>query len=324
MKKKTILLLGANGQLGSEFQWTLAPIGNIKAYSYPEIDFSKTNKLRSIIQKSKPDIIVNAAGYTDVDKAEVEKEKVFSINSTAVGIIGEEAANIDALLVHFSTDYIFDGRKTTPYIEMDQPNPLNVYSESKLLGEKLLSEINGKYFIFRTSWLYSKHQNCFTEKVLNWARKYEILRVVDDQIGSPTWARELARVVAQAISIAISGGEDWQIEHSGIYHLGGDGAVSRFQWAKEILSVDPNKDQQIVKKFLPAKTSDFPTPAPRPLMTALNCTKFKSIFSLSLPDWKEALHLAFSLDDKYFLFENINSGDLSKKHNPEDPCDFIK
>ena len=232
---------------------------------------------------------MNAAAYTAVDLAETERERAAKINAIAPGLLAEECHRLGAMFFHYSTDYVFDGTKGSPYIESDTPNPLSVYGRSKLEGEQLVRKAGGAHLIFRTSWVYSlRGQGGFISKVMQWSRRQETLRMVTDQVSNPTWARMLAEVAAQ---IAVRG-QKYVAERSGLYHLAGSGFASRLEWAKMILELDPNKQEQITKELLPALTADFPTPAERPLFSALDCSKFESTFDLKLPDWQTALRLA--------------------------------
>ena len=286
-----ILLFGKNGQLGWELQRTLAPHGTISALDYAELDLQDFDALRKTVRELKPELIVNAAAYTNVDKAESESEKAFAINSTVPGILAEEAARIDAPLIHYSTDYVFDGSKGQPYTETDLPDPLNVYGKSKLAGEKAIQAVSGFHLILRTAWVYSLRGDGFVTKVLKWARQNETLRIVDDQVSNPTWARMLAEITSQVVAR----GTNIVRERKGLYHLAGGGYASRFEWAREILKLDPKSKEQTVKDLLPSPTSEFPTPAQRPLFSALDCSSWESNFGLNLPSWKDALGLA--MDD---------------------------
>ena len=290
-----ILLIGKNGQVGWELQRTLASLGEIVALDYPEIDLTDESNTLAWVRRVEPKAIVNAAAYTAVDKAESEPELAMKINGTAPGILAEEARNLGALLLHYSSDYVFDGTKAEAYIESDPTNPLNVYGLSKLAGDKNIQQVDGNYIILRTTWVYSMRQDGFVRKVLEWARKNPELRIVSDQVGSPTWARALAEVTAQLL--AMSGGDlkGWLSERKGLYHLGGRGAVSRFDWAQKILEFDPNPNEQVVQKVIPAQTREFPTPATRPLYSPVDCSLFRHTFGICLPAWQDSLHLAFDL-----------------------------
>jgi len=248
--------------------------------------------IRKTVQEHRPEVIVNATAYTAVDKAESEPELAEAINGTGPGVLAEEARKLKAVLVHYSTDYVFDGTKGAPYVETDLPHPLNVYGESKLAGEQAIQSVDGAYLILRTAWVYSLRRDSFVSKVLGWARKNETLRVVDDQISNPTWARMLAEISALLIARAGVDFLPWLAERKGLYHLAGDGFASRFEWAKDILKLDPKTEEQVTKELVPAATVEFPTPAKRPLFSAVDCTKFKSTFGLQLPAWKQTLAIA--------------------------------
>jgi len=286
-----ILLIGKNGQVGWELNRTLLPLGEIIGVDYPEIDLAQGESIRDWIRQVRPQLIINAAAYTAVDKAESEPDLAMAINGTAPGIMAEESDAVNAALIHYSTDYVYDGTKGEAYIESDLPNPLNVYGWSKLAGDHNIQQVSGSYLIFRTTWVYSMQQGGFVQKVLGWAHRNETLRIVSDQVGSPTWARMLAEVTTQVLVKAGNDPYSWIRKRRGLYHLGGEGAVSRLEWAKAILRYDPKKEQQIVKEILPARTDDFPTPAKRPLFSTVNCTLFADTFGLRLPDWEIALRM---------------------------------
>lgn len=284
-----IFILAENGQLGWELCRTLAPLGEILAVDYPKIDLQNPETVCEMIRDIRPAVVVNAAAYTAVDLAETEHERARKINAVAPGVLAQECKRLGAMFLHYSTDYVFDGSKGSPYIESDSTNPLSVYGESKLEGEQLVQAAGGAYLIFRTSWVYSmRGQGGFISKVLQWSRQQETLRMVTDQVSNPTWARMLAEATAQIVAR----GHDYVTEHSGLYHLAGSGFASRFEWAKKILELDPNRQEQITKEILPAITADFPTPAERPLFSALDCSKFETTFDMKLPDWETALRLA--------------------------------
>jgi dTDP-4-dehydrorhamnose reductase len=286
-----LLLIGNTGQLGWELQRTLQPLGIVNALDYPEINLADPTSIRNTIQEYHPQVIINAAAYTAVDKAESEPEQAGAINGIGPGVLAEEAKKLNAVLIHYSTDYVFDGKKGAPYVETDNPNPLNVYGSSKYRGEQEIQQVGGSYLILRTSWVYSlRQQGGFVGKVLRWSRQQETLRMVDDQISNPTWARMLAEITSHVIAR----GEKYIHERAGLYHLSGDGLTSRFEWARLILELDPFRHEQLIKELLPAPTSEFPTPALRPLFSALNSVLFEQTFNLKLPSWQAALRLAVS------------------------------
>jgi dTDP-4-dehydrorhamnose reductase len=294
IKLPNILLFGKNGQLGWELNRSLLTLGNLIALDFPDIDLSNPDCIKPIIEETQPNVIINATAYTAVDKAETETDLAMAINAQAPGIMAEYSKKVNAALIHFSTDYVFDGSKGSLYVETDKPNPLSVYGQSKYLGEQAVEQIDDAYFIFRTSWVYSMRGDSFVTKVLKWSREKEELKIVDDQIGNPTWARSLAEITAQLL---VKGNDDirgWMIERKGIYHLAGDGYASRFEWAKAILENDTMKNEQKTKELKPVKTSSFPTPATRPLFSALSCDHFYTTFETKLPDWQLSLQQAMN------------------------------
>lgn len=289
-----ILLLGKYGQLGWELQRCLGTLGEITALDYPEIDLSHPEQIPPIVRQVKPDVIVNASAYTAVDRAESEPELAYTINAITPGVLAEEARAQGAALIHYSTDYVFDGNQTRPYLESDPPNPLSVYGQSKLEGEDVVRQVGGAYLILRTSWVYSLRRDSFVTKVLGWSRQQKTLRVVADQVSNPTWARMLAEATAQLLAKSGYRPTDYIENYSDLYHLAGSGYTSRLDWAKAILAEDPRKEEQVTREILPALTADFPTPAQRPLFSALNCQKFTDTFNLRLPDWRATLALAMA------------------------------
>ncbi|MFZ3070596.1 MAG: dTDP-4-dehydrorhamnose reductase [Anaerolineaceae bacterium] len=288
---KKILLFAKNGQLGWELQRALAPLGQVVALDYPTVDFSKPETLRQVVRAAKPDLIVNPAAYTAVDKAESKEDLAGRINRDSVAVLAEEALAARIPLVHFSTDYVFDGSKGSPYVESDPVHPLNVYGQTKLEGDQAVLTIGGAALILRTSWVYSIRQGGFVIKVLQWARQQEVLRVVDDQVSGPTSARLLAETTALLLAKADEDAFGWLAERTGVYHCAGDGACSRYEWAQEILALDPKKEEQMIKVLESAKSAEFPTPAERPLVSVLNCDKLEKTFGLRLPPWQEGLRL---------------------------------
>lgn len=292
-----ILLIGKNGQVGWELQRTLAPLGEVIAIDYPEIDLSVEQNTREWARRIAPDVIVNAAAYTAVDKAESEPELAMAINGTAPGVLAEEARSLGAVLIHYSSDYVFDGTKGEAYVETDAPNPLSAYGLSKLAGDQNVQQVGGTFLVLRPTWVYSMRQGGFVRKVLDWARQNPDLRIVSDQVGSPTWARALAEVTGQVLAMARGDLLGWLSDRKGLYHLGGRGAVSRLDWARKILEFDPHPEEQVVREIGSALTSEFPTPATRPLYSPIDCTLFADTFGICLPDWEQSLRLAMQLLD---------------------------
>jgi dTDP-4-dehydrorhamnose reductase len=290
-----ILLFGKIGQLGWELQRTLAPLGEITVLDYPEVDFTHPDSLHAVVRDNHPDLVINAVAYTAVDKAEAETETAQLINAAAPGVLAKAAREMGAGFIHYSTDYVFDGSKGSPYTEEDQPHPVNAYGQTKLEGEREVEQAGGAYWILRTSWVYTTRRDSFVTKVQQWSRSQSTLRMVTDQVGSPTWARMLAEVTTQALVRGMADLPNWMHETRGVYHLGGSGCASRFDWARAILKFDPHPETQLTREVLPALSAEFPTPAQRPLFTALDCTKFARRFGVALPDWQASLRLAMEV-----------------------------
>ena len=289
-----ILLLGSNGQLGYEANRTLFCYGDLVAVDYPDIDFTKTGEVLRTIKEIKPDLIYNAVAYTDVDKAEREEELSRMINAITPTEIANYCVQNNIPLMHFSTDYVFDGTKNSLYLETDTPNPINVYGKTKYDGELGIINSGCDYFIFRTSWVYSNRVGGFVNKVIRWAQNNEEIQIVDDQIGNPTWARTLAILSSHFVGKFKNDLNQFFRENRGVYHLGGGGYASRFEWTNSIISHLPEEILVKVKNILTAKTVDFPTPATRPLFTALDCSKFESTFNVKIPNWENSLKLMLS------------------------------
>ncbi len=287
-----ILLLGNTGQLGWELERTIAPLGDLNACDYPSIDLSDPHSLEQVFNDCRPDLLVNATAYTAVDRAETEPELADAINAKAPRWMAEMAFKNKAAFIHYSTDYVFDGSKGSPYVESDPPAPISVYGRTKWAGEQAIQQVGGAYLILRTSWVYSLRRESFVKKVLGWARVQNTLKLVTDQVSSPTWARALAEASGLLITQGKSDLFAWISEHHGLYHLAGSGYCSRFEWGEQILMLDPHKEEQVVSQLLPGLTSEFPTPARRPLFSALSCEHFYKTFHFQLPDWKLSLKLA--------------------------------
>ena len=291
-----ILLLGKNGQIGWELQRTLTPLGEVVALGSDEVDLAHVQQIRELLRREQPEVIVNAAAYTAVDGAEQEPELATAVNSTAPGVMAEEALKLGAALIHYSSDYVFDGKKGNLYVESDLPNPLSQYGRSKMVGEKAIEQAGGNYLILRTSWVYDLRRENFVTKVLKWARSHRDLRIADDQFGSPTWSRALAEITALVLAKGRDDVRGWLQERKGIYHLAGKGAASRFDWAVAILELDPGRGDRARKQVQPAKAKEFPTAARRPAYSALSCDRFEEVFGLQMPRWQDALALAMSGD----------------------------
>ncbi len=287
-----LLLIGNTGQVGWELQRALAPLGALTPVDYPALNLLDPDGARALIRRLRPDVIVNAAAYTAVDRAEKERGMAHSLNAVAPGLLAEEAKAIGAAFIHYSTDFVFDGEKTTPYFENDPANPVSVYGKTKLDGEIAVEQVGGASITLRTAWVYSTRRESFVTKVLAWSRKFPELRMVTDQVGCPTWCRLLAEATAQVIAMGGRNLTPWLTERRGIYHLAGEGGCTRNEWAQAILKYDPHPEEQLTKTILPALSAEFPTPAARPPHAILNTDKFADTFGLRFPPWEEALKLA--------------------------------
>jgi dTDP-4-dehydrorhamnose reductase len=269
-----ILLTGRNGQVGWEVQKALAPLGELTALGRAELDLSDAGRLREAVREANPDVIVNAAAYTAVDKAESEREAAFAVNATAPGILAEEAKRNGALLVHYSTDYVFDGAKPVPYVEEDEPNPINVYGASKLAGERAIAGSGCRYLILRTSWVYGPRGSNFLLTILRVARERPELPVVDDQIGAPTSSRAIARATAQVLRPGAHG----------TYHLSAAGQVSWCGFARAILA-----RAGVATAVVPIRSADYPAAARRPRNSRLDCSRLRETFGVALAPWEAGL-----------------------------------
>jgi len=281
-----IMLLGKNGQVGWELQRTLAPLGKVVALGRKELELEDEKGIRKNIRDVAPDVIVNAAAYTAVDRAEEEPEKAGLVNSVAPGVLAEEAGRLNAWLIHYSTDYVFDGTKDTPYTEEDPVSPINVYGKTKLQGEQNIRSAGAHHLILRTCWVYGLRGKNFLLTMRRLAKEKEELRVVDDQVGCPTWCRMIAEATAQILS-QIKCRED---QVSGIYHLCAGGQTTWYGFAGAIFeNVFAPEDSRA--RLTPIPSSEFKTPAARPAYSVLNCDKLRETFGISLPDWEQTLKL---------------------------------
>ena len=282
---KKILLTGANGQVGWELQRTLACLGQVRACGREQLDLGNADSIVAIVRDTRPDIIVNAAAYTAVDKAETEPELALALNSKAPGILAAEAKKLGALLVHYSTDYVFDGAKTSAYSEDDPTNPLSVYGRSKLAGEQAIQAENPAHLILRTSWVYSARGRNFLLTMLRLAREKEELRVVADQIGAPTWCRMIAE--ASALILARHPINALR-ERSGVYHLSAAGEISWHGFAEAIFA-----NARLIKmpRVIPISSAEYPLPARRPLNSLLSNHKLAATFNIQPPDILSSLRL---------------------------------
>jgi len=283
-----ILIIGANGQVGWELQRTLAPLGEVVALGHAALDLANPDAIRQALRQTAPDLIVNAAAYTAVDRAEQEHALAQAVNGVAPGVLAEEAKHLDATLVHYSTDYIFDGAKGSPYTEIDAPNPLSVYGATKLLGEKAVAAVGCPHLILRTSWVYGVRGKNFLLTIQRLARERDELRVVDDQLGAPTWSRMIAESTAAILSQCLHKGSVASVlrDKGGLYHLTAAGQTSWFGFASEIV-----KHTDKPPRMIPISTAEYPLPAPRPAYSVMSSSKLTRTFGIALPDWKASLAL---------------------------------
>jgi dTDP-4-dehydrorhamnose reductase len=284
-----ILLTGKNGQVGYELERSLQGLGEIIAPDRSQLDLSNLQQVRDVVRSVGPDLIVNPAAYTAVDKAESEVDLAMCINGDAPGVMAEEAKKLGAVMIHYSTDYVFDGRKDRAYVEDDTPNPINIYGKSKLAGEEAIRAAGIPHLIFRTSWVYSLRGRNFLLTVLRLAQEREELRIVADQIGAPTWSRTLADTTAHILSQARAAQDtqQWWAEHAGVYHMTAQGHTSWHGFTQAILAHPGVGKKPVVT---PITTEGYPVPAPRPRNSVLNCDKLTQRFC-DLPRWETALAL---------------------------------
>lgn len=293
MSRPKILLTGANGQVGWELQRTLSSLGEVVALDSQGLNLADAKDLRDKLTVLAPQLIVNSAAYTAVDKAESEAERAYAINAIAPGIMAEEAARSGALLVHYSTDYVFDGSGSAPWREEDTCNPLNVYGRTKLEGERLIQHSGCRHLIFRTSWVYGARGSNFLLTMRRLMRERPELKIVDDQIGAPTWCRDLAEATAQIISQLGSVPNPINAEPWGVYHMCNAGETSWHGFAQSIRGMIPDETCAL-KQLMGIPSTEYPTPAQRPHNSRLDNTKLQKTFGLRLQDWQSALRLCMA------------------------------
>ena len=282
-----ILLTGKNGQVGWELQRALLPLGRVAAFGHGELDLADPGAVRRKLDEVRPEVVVNAAAYTAVDKAESEPEQANAVNAAAPALLAQEAARRGALLAHYSTDYVYDGAKAAPYVESDKTNPLGAYGRSKLAGEEGIRASGCDHLIFRTSWVYAARGANFLRTILRLAAEREELRIVMDQIGAPTWARLIAEATALALRQALAERRHGRFE-SGLFHLACAGETSWHGFASAIVE---GRQGLRVKAVTPITTAEYPLPAARPASSRLATDKFRARFGLALPDWRDCLQL---------------------------------
>ncbi len=284
-----ILLLGASGQVGHELRGPLSTFADVVACGHAELDLGDLDAVRALVARVGPDVVVNTVAYNEVDRAEADPAGARRLNAEAVAVLGEEAKARGFGLVTFSTDFVFDGESDRPYRETDEPRPLSAYGASKLEGERALAAIDAPALVFRTAWVWSLRRKSFVSAILKLARERDALKVVDDQIGSPTSARDLAVAVALILFDARRDPRAFFAEHRGVHHLAGSGAASRHDLAVAALELDPRRDEHRARTVEPVPSSAFPTPARRPLRAALDCAQARARFGVELPHWRDAL-----------------------------------
>jgi dTDP-4-dehydrorhamnose reductase len=306
-----ILLTGKNGQIGRDLQVLLSKLGTLTALDRQQLDLATPDSVRAVIRDLRPNLIVNAAAYTAVDRAESEPELAQTVNGDALVVMAQEARDIGAVIVHYSTDYVFDGAKQTPYLETDATNPINVYGKTKLAGEQALQCSGVPYIILRTSWVYATRGHNFLLTILKFASEREELRIVDDQIGAPTWSRAVADATCRILG-RIGGSKSTRSSlenRSGIYHLTAAGQATWFGFARAILEdcasapklgrwyTEATQGRPLkTKRVIPIPSAEFPVPARRPANSLLSNSKVKSVFNVDLPDWRTELRLAILED----------------------------
>lgn len=279
-----VLLLGQHGQVSQALQQSLGRHIELTVLGREQLDLAKPHEIRQQVLQQRPALIINAAAHTAVDQAESEPELAFAINATAPGILAEAAAERDIPLIHYSTDYVFDGSKAAPYHEDDSPNPLSVYGRSKLAGEQAITAAGGSHLILRTSWVYSQHGKNFLLTMQRLLQEHDSLNVVNDQIGAPTWAGTIAQATAQLV-------EQWRTGQAGpwgVYHLTARDETSWFGFANAIAGHLRSQGKNVAT-LQPIASSAYPTPAQRPLNSRLDCSRLQKDWHVQLPDWQAAL-----------------------------------
>jgi dTDP-4-dehydrorhamnose reductase len=307
--KRTILLTGKTGQVGSELLRLLRELGEVVAPGRHELDLLSADSVRRAVREFRPDLIINAAAYTAVDAAETHEADAYAINATAPGVLAEEAHRIGAVLVHYSTDYVFDGSQRTPYAETDVAAPINVYGKTKLAGEQAVRASGAPYLIFRTSWVYSTRGRNFLRTILRLATEREELRVVRDQFGVPTWSTEIAEATVKILAPLTQQSAPPStlfLPVSGIYHLTAQGETTWYDFACAILeeaaqlfpdvlwfAEATSRRPLMTRRVIPVSSAEYPTPAPRPAFSVLSNSRLIQTFGIALPDWRSQLRRVF-------------------------------
>jgi dTDP-4-dehydrorhamnose reductase len=307
--RPTILLIGKTGQLGSELNRLLPQLGEVIAPERNELDLRDAGKTREVMRNAKPQLLVNAAAYTAVDAAETDEANASAVNAQAPGLLALEAKKIGALVVHFSTDYVFDGAKKAPYLETDPPNPLSAYGRTKLAGEEAIRDSGAAHLIFRTSWVYATHGRNFLLTMLRLASEREELKIVADQVGAPTCAFDLAAAIARILTeiVGISGSSFAGPDLTGTYHMTAAGQTTWFEFAKAILEEAGRAPQElpwlasatkarplIARRVVPISTEEFRSPTLRPTYSVLSNVRLGQTFGIRLSDWRIQLQRCFA------------------------------
>jgi dTDP-4-dehydrorhamnose reductase len=291
-----ILLVGAHGQVGREALPLLRGLGEVVSLTRTEVDLADAAAIRTVVRQVKPRWIVNAAAYTAVDKAEADAQTAFAINGDAPGILGEEALRIGAPVIHFSTDYVFSGEGTQPWREDDSTGPLGVYGASKLAGERALAQSGAAHFIFRTSWVFGARGENFLLRIFKLALEREELKIVDDQVGAPTWSGTLGQIVAHTIAQGEGAARTLRMTPEeavrpidGIYHACSKGFTTWFGFASEFLQIAQRANpERRFAKLIPIPSRAYPTPAVRPMNSRMDCEKLARVLKFEMPDWQDA------------------------------------
>ena len=293
MRDTKILIFGRIGQVGWELRHKLACLGQVSSIEYPDVDFANSESIRAAVRAVEPTLIVNAVAYTAVDKAETDFQRAMAINAIGPTVLAEETKRIGALLVHYSTDYVFDGTKKGPWVEIDTPNPLGVYGQTKLAGDQAIQYSGCDHLIFRTSWVYGARGGNFLLTMLRLAKERTELRVVDDQIGSPTSSECIAQASADVLAQVLAPGGSGIQGRSGIYNMTSSGETSWFGFTKAILAEAVGRFGSPLPNLIPIPSSEYPTPSKRPMNSRLCCQKLEDTFGVSLPHWEYSLDLVF-------------------------------
>jgi dTDP-4-dehydrorhamnose reductase len=289
--QRTILLTGVSGQVGFELARSLQGLGRVVAFDRSKMDLNDLDQIRRIVREVKPALVVNPAAYTAVDRAESEAALTTRINAEAPGVLAEEARRLDAALIHYSSDYVFDGTKDGAYVEDDIPNACNVYGKSKHAGEQAIAASGCAHLIFRTSWVYGARGKNFLTTMLRLGAERDELNIVADQVGAPTWSTTISAMTSSVLSQALRGEQDWWMQYSGVYHLSASGETSWCGFAQAIFERSQLANKPVVK---PIATASYPTPAERPANSRLSNRKLTAAFGLESPAWNEALTLCMA------------------------------